>query len=447
MTTDTDAPKTATIVDDNVTVIHGGDVAHRSESKPDVVSLVAATIVATGVALLLVGQNPILLVGATVVAFFATRLLGHAVTQRRRDAVVDLTIAESNETVAPVSDTPLKPNTITRTDAVEMGLAIVVGFAIAEIVRIVLHMQSTMAFGIWWYGAFLALLFFLVRDRMTLPGAIDRVMTVVVWSTGTLVTAALVWMLVFVIGKGLSKFSMSFFTEDLSKVGPLSPGGGAKHAIIGTFVQVGIATLIVVPIAVLTAVYLNEIKGVLSRPVRFIVDAMSGLPSIVAGLLVFTIWVNGHGYSGIAGTMALVVLMLPTVTRASEEILRTVADALREGALALGAPRWRVAQKVVLPTASAGLVTAVLLGIARAIGETAPMLLTAFGSDRTVVSPVDGPQSDLPLFVWKLIRVPNEVQNARAWTGALVLVMLVLVLFTTARFVANRGQRKLGRSV
>ena len=208
----------------------------------------------------------------------------------------------------------------------------------------------------------------------------------------------------------------------------------------------GIATVIVVPLGILTAVYLHEIRGRIARPIRFIVDAMSGLPSIVAGLLIYTVWVGGHGFSGIAGSAALVVLMLPTMTRATEEILRTVPDTLREGALALGAPQWRLIQRVVLPTALAGIVTASLLAIARAIGETAPMLLTAFGADATNMNPLRGPQSDLPLFVYKLIFLPNKASNDRAWTGALILVLFVLVLFVSARLVARRGTRRLGGS-
>jgi len=187
-------------------------------------------------------------------------------------------------------------------------------------------------------------------------------------------------------------------------------------------------------------------KGVLARPTRVIVDAMSGLPSIVAGLLVFTVWVNGRGYSGAAGAVALVVLMLPTVTRTSEEILRTIPDGLRESSLALGAPQWRVVLRVVLPTARAGLMTAAILGVARGVGETAPMLLTAFGADTTNLNPFKGPQEDLPLFVWKLIRLPNQTQINRGWTGLLILVLLVLVLFTTARFISGRAERKLRRS-
>jgi phosphate transport system permease protein len=162
--------------------------------------------------------------------------------------------------------------------------------------------------------------------------------------------------------------------------------------------------------------------------------------------LIFTIVVQQHGFSGVAGALALAVLMLPVVTRTSEEILRTVPDSLREGSLALGAPRWRLVQRVVLPTALTGLVTAVILGIARAIGETAPMLLTAFGSDSTVTRPNDGPQDDLPLFVWKLIRQPVDAQVQRAWTGALVLVMLVFALFVLARVIAGRSERRLRRA-
>ena len=162
-------------------------------------------------------------------------------------------------------------------------------------------------------------------------------------------------MIVFIVVKGLHAAHGGFFTEDLSKTGPLTPGGGAKHAIIGTLEQVGIATLVVVPVGILTAVYLHEVRGRMASPIRFIVDAMSGLPSIVAGLLdLQRVGRAATATPGIAGAAALAMLMLPTMTRASEEILRTVPDSLREGALALGAPQWRLVQRVVLPTAIAG---------------------------------------------------------------------------------------------
>ena len=221
---------------------------------------------------------------------------------------------------------------------------------------------------------------------------------------------------------------------------------GARAAIIGTVEQVGIATAVVVPIAILTAVYLHEHRGRLATPIRFIVDGLAGLPSIVAGLVVFTVWIVGHPnrFSGIAGSAALIILMLPTVTRTSEEVLRTVPGSLREASLALGAPQWRMVLRVVLPTALAGLVTAAILGVARAVGETAPMLLTAGFSNATNANPFSGPQADLPTFVWSLIFVPNKAQNDRAWTAGLVLVILVLVLFVSARVLLSRSMRKRG---
>ena len=173
---------------------------------------------------------------------------------------------------------------------------------------------------------------------------------------------------------------------------------------------------------------------------------MSGLPSIVAGLFVYSFWVVelGKGFSGIAGSMALVVLFIPTVARASEEMLRIVPDSLREASLALGASQWKTVLRVVLPSARTGLISAAILGTARAIGETAPMVLTVLGSSALNWDVFNANQDDLPLFILKLIRSPNETQIARAWTGALVLVFLVLFLFSLARLL-GRSRRKATR--
>jgi len=254
-------------------------------------------------------------------------------------------------------------------------------------------------------------------------------------------------MLVYVAVQGFKGLRLEFLSSDLSKVGPLDDGGGALHAIIGTLQQMMIASVISIPIAILTAVYLHEIKGRLSGLVRFVIDAMSGLPSIVAGLFIYTIWVlRGNGPSGLAAGLALAILMIPTVTRTAEEMLKTIDDGLRESALALGAPQWRSVLQVVLPTARSGLITASILGVARAVGETAPVLLTAFGSSSVNLNPFVGPQSDLPLFIYQLLRQPNANQIARAWTGALVLVLLVLVLFVLARVIGEHGARVRGGS-
>jgi phosphate transport system permease protein len=211
--------------------------------------------------------------------------------------------------------------------------------------------------------------------------------------------------------------------------------------VVGTLEQVGIAMLISVPLSILTAVYLNEVRGRLRRYVRLLVDAMSGLPSVVAGLFIYAVLVLGFGwgFSGFAAALALAMLMLPLITRTTEEVLRIVPDGLREAALALGSPEWRVTTHVVLPTARAGIVTAVILGVARAVGETAPVLLTAAGSSVLNANPFDGPQSNLPLYIYQQVTSQLDNARARAWTGAFVLITLVLVLFTVARIIASFG--------
>jgi phosphate transport system permease protein len=351
-----------------------------------------------------------------------------------------------DESTDPALDVPFRQRALSNDDFVDAGVAFAVALATVLLLRAVLAWTDLIGPCVLGYFLFLAVLYVVSRDRIGRETGFDRMVTFLIWSAGAAVIAVLAWMVIFLLVKGLPDLKPGFFVNDLAKTGPADKGGGAKHAIIGTAQQVGIATAVVVPLAILTAVYLHEMKGRLAGPVRFFVDAMSGLPSIVAGLLVFTVWVHGHGFSGAAGSAALVVLMLPTVTRASEEILRTVPDSLREASLALGAPQWRVVLRVVLPTASAGIVTAVILGIARAAGETAPMLLTAFGTTQTNTDPTKGPQSDLPTFVFELVRQPNTAQVNRAWTGLLVLVLLVLILFTTARYVSGRAQRKLRRA-
>lgn len=340
---------------------------------------------------------------------------------------------------------PTRPRQLTAQDRVELLLAAGSGLGASWILSLVMDWRHPLTFVTWALIWFLGASYLLARDRTGRVVAQDRLMTALIWATGVIAVGVLVWMLVYVVIRGIGGLDPAFFTQDMSKVGPLDTGGGVYHAIIGTLEQMAIATVLAVPIAILTAVYLHEIGGRLAVPVRFVVDAMSGLPSIVAGLIVFTVWVNeGRGFSGVSAGVALAIMMIPIVTRTSEEMLRTIDDGLRESALALGAPQWRSVVQVVLPTARAGLITASILGIARAVGETAPVLLTAFGSSITNYNPFNGPQSDLPLFVWSLLREPNQAQVNRAWSGALVLIMLVLALFVAARVVGERGARRRG---
>jgi phosphate transport system permease protein len=273
----------------------------------------------------------------------------------------------------------------------------------------------------------------------------DRIATVLIATAGLCTVVPLVLIVIYVISKGLEGLSMNFFTETLETVGPADPAsvGGAKHAIIGTLEQVGLATLLSTPLGLFTAVHLVQSRGRLARVTRVLVDAMSGIPSIVAGLFIYTMWVVrfGQGFSGLAAAMALSVLMLPTVARTAEEVIKLVPNGLRESSLALGAPEWKTMLRIILPAARSGIVTATVLGVSRIAGETAPLLATAFGSDAVNANPFEGGQSALPLFAFQRVRNAVPSQIARGWTGALVLIALVLILFTIARAVAARGRK------
>ena len=252
----------------------------------------------------------------------------------------------------------------------------------------------------------------------------------------------LVAVLGYTISRGARALTVGFLTHSMKGVGPLDPGGGAYHAIVGTLEQVGIASVIAIPLGLLVAIYIVEYgRGPLRSVVRFLVDVMTGIPSIVAGLFIFALWVLGlhQGFSGLAAGLALSVLMLPIIVRSSEEMLKLVPADLREASFALGVPRWRTILFVVLPTAASGITTGVMLALARVTGETAPLLLTAFGFDAIRTSPVAGPQSGLPLFVFSQAGSAFDVAVRRAWAGALTLIAIVLVLTIVARAVAHRS--------
>ena len=241
---------------------------------------------------------------------------------------------------------------------------------------------------------------------------------------------------------GLANFEWNLLFEDADTVDVDAPLtiGGLGHAIAGSAVMVGIATAISVPIGILAALYVTEVRGRLTGLVRFFVQAMSGVPSIVAGLFVYAaLIISGIiTFSGIAGALALSVLMLPTVARTAEEILTLIPDDLRTAALALGGTQWRVVRMVVLPAAKSGLVTAAILGIARVAGETAPLLLTAFGSASLNINPFQDSMSGLPLYIFNQFILGGENDVNRGWVAAMVLMILVGFLFLIARLAVSR---------
>lgn len=245
-----------------------------------------------------------------------------------------------------------------------------------------------------------------------------------------------------VISKGIKGLYPGLFFTDMSLNAPNDPldVGGLGHSIVGTLLLVSIALVFSVPIGILTALYLTEIKGRFSRPIRFLVQAMSGVPSIVAGLFIFSailIPITKNN-SSLLGSLALTILMIPTVARTSEEVLNLIPNDLREAGIALGGTQWRTVAMIVVPAAKSGLITAVILGIARIAGETAPVLLLAGGGDKFNFNPASGPMGSLPYYIWRSFGAGSAEAVTRAWTGLLVLLVIVFILFTVARFLGNR---------
>jgi phosphate transport system permease protein len=272
--------------------------------------------------------------------------------------------------------------------------------------------------------------------------ATDRLVTCLVTSAFGLAMVPLVSLVYEVVRRGAERFDATFFTWSMA--GVVGEGGGAYHAIMGTLVVTALTTVISVPIGLFTAIYLVEYgRGKLARGITFLVDVMTGIPSIVAGLFAFALFAIflGPGVRlGIMGSVALSVLMIPVVVRSSEEVLKLVPNELREASLALGVPKWRTIVKVVLPTAIAGLATGVTLAIARVIGETAPLLITLGLTTGTNLNPFDGRMATLPVYAYYQLTqpgVPPEFAIDRAWTAALLLIMLVMGLNLVARLISR----------
>ncbi|MFJ3979716.1 phosphate ABC transporter permease PstA [Streptomyces sp. NPDC090021] len=276
----------------------------------------------------------------------------------------------------------------------------------------------------------------------------DRIATSLVWVCFVLAVIPLLSLMWTTISRGVKLLSGYFLSHSMNGVTSFDEGGGVYHALLGTIEQIALATLIAAPIGLLTAVYLVEYgKGQLARAVTFFVDVMTGIPSIVAGLFILTTWnlMLGFGPSGFAGAMALSILMMPVVVRSTEEMLKLVPNELREAALALGVPKWRVILKVVLPTAIGGISTGLMLAVARIAGETAPIMLLVFGSQLINGNPFEGAQSSLPLYIWEQYKVGSEASYDRAWAAALVLIAFVMILNLVARGIARWKAPKTGR--
>jgi phosphate transport system permease protein len=240
---------------------------------------------------------------------------------------------------------------------------------------------------------------------------------------------------------------LNFYTQDLSRTGPLDPvtKGGVIHAIVGTLIEIAIAIGIAAPLGLLTAVFMHEVPGALARFVRIVVDAMTALPDVLAGLFVYAtliLWL-GRGFFGAAAACALAVTAVPIIARAAHVVLRLVPGNLTEASYALGSGQWRTVLFVKLPTARSGLATAVILGTARAIGETAPVLLTAGSTFHLNSNPLTGPMMSLPLLAFTYTHSPYPAEQARGFGAAITLLVLVGVLFAVGRMIGGRGPGQL----
>lgn len=326
----------------------------------------------------------------------------------------------------------------------------------------VLPFSGVLGFWVCWYVIFLFLYALIAMVQWNSREAVDR-LTSVGFGTGGALTLAVVFVVVaYSLAKGWTAVHhIHFLTQTMedfaSPSAPLSDGG-VLAAMVGSLEQLGLAAAISVPLGLTGAMFLaSDVGGRLARPVRVIVEAMTGLPDIVAGLFIFSLFILSLHilYSGILAALAIGITMLPIIVRSAEVVIRLVPGTLREASYALGGSQWRTAWSVIIPTARSGLATAVVLAMARGVGETAPVLFTAGYSNALNVNPFSGQQSDLPLFIWNYAHIIGEVPAnfARGFGAAFVLVVMVLILFSIARALggsqpgelSKRQQRRLSR--
>jgi len=333
---------------------------------------------------------------------------------------------------------PRRIRVLTFDDWMSLGGSLLSSLALVVVVyEHLVDGSGTLGFLVVWYLTFLAIYAGVVAMSNPRPIVVDRLVTTALWAISGVVVFALSTTLVYTLARGWQAFThLNFFTRTMAGVSPTAPltQGGILHAIVGTFIEVGIAVLISVPLGIGTAVYMAETAGRGPRFVRTVVEAMTALPEILAGLFVYALLIiHGFPKSGMAAAIAMAVTMTPIVARAGEVSLRVVPGGLREASYALGASRFRTVRKVVLPSAKAGLATATILGVARGVGETAVVLIASGASTFMAINPVKNPMNSLPLFIFTAVKTGEPLQIQRAFGAASVLLAIVLALFVAAR--------------
>jgi phosphate transport system permease protein len=306
----------------------------------------------------------------------------------------------------------------------------------------ILPFSGFIGFIICWYLVYLAMFACVTAVKHSRPIVIDRLWMALITGAAVLIGVALVSTVWYTAQQGWSALHhLNVITQSASAGnlnGPLNHGG-ILNAIVGSLIELGIATTASLPLGITTAVFMVEVGGRFARIVRTVVEAMTALPDILAGLFIYTTLIVGLGVqkSGFAAGMAMTVMMIPIIARAADVALRVVPGGLREASLALGAPQWRTVWRVVLPTASAGLGQAVILGMARAVGETAPVFITSGFSTFMNVNPLNNPMNSLPLYIFTAVRSGEPLFIERGFAAGIVLLVIVFILFGTARYISR----------
>lgn len=286
-------------------------------------------------------------------------------------------------------------------------------------------------------------------DRLRRRRVANRGMELLAWLCAAVAVAILGVVVYSVARRGASQLNLDLLTKDPVPFAFGNVKQGLANAFVGSIVLVALATAMALPVGILVAMYLNEFaRPSVKSTVSLVLDVLNGIPSIVIAIFVFGLLVVGHGDSGLAGSFALATIMLPLVTRATMEVLALVPDSLREASLALGVPRWRTTLSIVLPQTIGGIVTGTVLAVARIAGETAPLLLvSSVGISSSVEWNPAKALFSVPLAIFQLSESPVPADHARAWAAALVLLIFILCASLSARWLANRSRRKLGRAV
>lgn len=354
----------------------------------------------------------------------------------------------SHNTITPITTAkPGRPWEPSLNQRIVKFSEILISFALAFVLYFATGLNGKLGFFAALFISILLITYIAEFRRAGKPAAEDSLLTTVSRFAIIVAVIPILSILSTVVAKGWRGLHWGLFTQDMSQATVNDPiqNGGMLAAIVGTFIMVGLALIFTLPISILTALYLTEIKGKFSKPVRFLVQAMSGVPSIVAGLFILSsvVYPITGERSGLMGSLALAILMIPTVARTAEEVLLLIPNDLREAGLALGATQWRTVAMVVVPAVKSGLITAIILGVARVIGETAPILLVSGGGEATNLNPVSGPMGSIPYYVWKSFLLGGtEESSQRTWAGLLVLLLWVLLLFSAARYISSRNQKR-----